>query len=195
MPRRSSSGDAPMIWEAAVGSIVEPISASVALARDHVGLVEEPQSPVAAQHVPRGFEVAPVAHDFAQALILDLRDINRGVPRGEQGRGADRVADFLVQRVHLIAEYRSVVGVGVEIEVAAVVSFFFLRIRRPPRSILFPYTTLFRHLPDRGLLPRPVRAPLNPRRELLLRCWYRSEEHTSELQSRFDLVCRLLLEK
>src|SRR6266702_6441757 len=120
MPRRSSSGDASMIWEAAVGSIVEPISASVALARDHVGLVEEPESLVAVKHVLRGFEVAPVAHDFTQALILDLRHVYRGVPRGEQGRSADRVADFLGQRVHLIAEYRTVVGVGVEIEVAAV---------------------------------------------------------------------------
>src|SRR6266496_2053175 len=67
--------------------------------------------------------------------------------------------------------------------------FFFLMIRRPPRSTLFPYTTLFRSDPSRtgkrcarvqGLLPD--------------RC-VRSEEHTSELQSRRDLVCRLLLEK
>src|SRR5256885_3769812 len=74
--------------------------------------------------------------------------------------------------------------------------FFFLMIRRPPRSTLFPYTTLFRswatarsvpahqpagtaavHLPAAGLQPR------------------RSEEHTSELQSPCNLVCRLLLEK
>src|SRR2546428_14191475 len=73
--------------------------------------------------------------------------------------------------------------------------FFFLMIRRPPRSTLFPYTTLFRSqalveaeasgvgkwpgatLPDIGQLTA------------------RSEEHTSELQSRSDLVCRLLLEK
>src|SRR3712207_7173163 len=93
--------------------------------------------------------------------------------------------------------------------------FFFLMIRRPPRSTLFPYTTLFRsrHVPHpavlggadrgggaraghrrrvddhagqgdrlRGLLRRPARVP-------------RSEEHTSELQSRQYLVCRLLLEK
>src|SRR6266851_8760907 len=66
--------------------------------------------------------------------------------------------------------------------------FFFLMIRRPPRSTLFPYTTLFqsRHrLSD----PQPARGPgrgaLGPR----------SEEHTSELQSHHDLVCRLLLEK
>src|SRR5690554_7229205 len=85
--------------------------------------------------------------------------------------------------------------------------FFFLMIRRPPRSTLFPYTTLFRshgRLRDRGALlveqlhgcnqggdrgrwdvghqPDPLRHP-------------RSEEHTSELQSRPHLVCRLLLEK
>src|SRR5438132_8744109 len=68
-------------------------------------------------------------------------------------------------------------------------------IRRPPRSTLFPYTTLFRS-PDRrrrtaGGWARPVRIILplpRPRRN-------RSEEHTSELQSHSDLVCRLLLEK
>src|SRR2546421_6282330 len=78
--------------------------------------------------------------------------------------------------------------------------FFFLMIRRPPRSTLFPYTTLFRSCREpqadwvavkvkanfceffsfiEGARPRPAR----------------SEEHTSELQSRSDLVCRLLLEK
>src|SRR5580698_11160301 len=67
--------------------------------------------------------------------------------------------------------------------------FFFLMIRRPPRSTLFPYTTLFRSRP-----------PIRPA------CWTRpttsswrgrprSEEHTSELQSHVNLVCRLLLEK
>src|SRR5690349_24254923 len=74
-------------------------------------------------------------------------------------------------------------------------------IRRPPRSTLFPYTTLFRS----GKLPREKRsqAVCNRQREpapdrgrhfedRLIR---RSEEHTSELQSRRDLVCRLLLEK
>src|SRR5438067_3772009 len=63
-------------------------------------------------------------------------------------------------------------------------------IRRPPRSTLFPYTTLFRSgttIPRRrSALPRRGRGAPAPRR---------SEEHTSELQSRFDLVCRLLLEK
>src|SRR3712207_7401189 len=97
--------------------------------------------------------------------------------------------------------------------------FFFLMIRRPPRSTLFPYTTLFRSRPPvlvrleradgdreavehrrrrpdqdgalratRPLRPAPQRAPR-------LRQTPRSEEHTSELQSRQYLVCRLLLEK
>src|SRR6266513_4583830 len=68
------------------------------------------------------------------------------------------------------------------------VSFFFLMIRRPPRSTLFPYTTLFRSEPR----TRPLRTS---RRARPCEDPSRSEEHTSELQSRFDLVCRLLLEK
>src|SRR2546422_11772907 len=69
--------------------------------------------------------------------------------------------------------------------------FFFLMIRRPPRSTLFPYTTLFRS-PRAPRRHHPQRAPsLRGSREGALR----SEEHTSELQSRLHLVCRLLLEK
>src|SRR2546429_5729609 len=86
------------------------------------------------------------------------------------------------------------------------VVFFFLMIRRPPRSPLFPYTPLFRSYRHRrgprvsapldilrprdapfGLVPRSRASPVPPRK--------RSEEHTSELQSRLHLVCRLLLEK
>src|SRR5256885_8358223 len=80
--------------------------------------------------------------------------------------------------------------------------FFFLMIRRPPRSTLFPYTTLFRSVP--ALLPgghprrragvRGVRLR-GRRRRLPARDVDRSEEHTSELQSPCNLVCRLLLEK
>src|SRR2546427_5952487 len=70
-------------------------------------------------------------------------------------------------------------------------------IRRPPRSTLFPYTTLFRSL--FGADPENVsrlcgQFPLSPARPATLR-WWRSEEHTSELQSQSNLVCRLLLEK
>src|SRR5476649_3049642 len=66
--------------------------------------------------------------------------------------------------------------------------FFFLMIRRPPRSTLFPYTTLFRSVPGGGAAGRPVRPCRRGAGD-------RSEEHTSELQSHSDLVCRLLLEK
>src|SRR2546426_2511659 len=77
--------------------------------------------------------------------------------------------------------------------------FFFLMIRRPPRSTLFPYTTLFRS-------PRGRRTRLRGRtswrsacrgrrRRARRRTTTRSEEHTSELQSPCNLVCRLLLEK
>src|SRR5207249_8783611 len=88
-------------------------------------------------------------------------------------------------------------------------NFLLLMIPRPPRSTLFPYTTLFRSL--RPVTCTPAVAPVvaksfstNVRRSPAgtstlsgdARCAaLRSEEHTSELQSRFDLVCRLLLEK
>src|SRR5256885_4475943 len=80
-------------------------------------------------------------------------------------------------------------------------------IRRPPRSTLFPYTTLFRSRPRRGaaraapnLAPRAVRigpagGPLSPGGPREVKFEKRSEEHTSELQSPCNLVCRLLLEK
>src|SRR3712207_8505593 len=87
--------------------------------------------------------------------------------------------------------------------------FFFLMIRRPPRSTLFPYTTLFRsvravgvllpgehrdELGDAGAVARRL-VPPAAEAQSLERHHHRSEEHTSELQSRQYLVCRLLLEK
>src|SRR2546430_8898000 len=76
-----------------------------------------------------------------------------------------------------------------------VVQFFFLMIRRPPRSTLFPYTTLFRS-PAPPLLPaRSVRRRTPPPGPDGRDDRPRSEEHTSELQSQSNLVCRLLLEK
>src|SRR2546428_3697672 len=87
--------------------------------------------------------------------------------------------------------------------------FFFLMIRRPPRSTLFPYTTLFRSVLTRTL--RRIGERVRERTRSVARRVFeiaqrsrtagsrvrprRSEEHTSELQSRSDLVCRLLLEK
>src|SRR3712207_8736353 len=87
--------------------------------------------------------------------------------------------------------------------------FFFLMIRRPPRSTLFPYTTLFRSLEgefpevrgglcDEGLGGRRLfheRLPIPPNPLRSIPVHRRSEEHTSELHSRPYLVCRLLLEK
>src|SRR2546422_5950453 len=90
--------------------------------------------------------------------------------------------------------------------------FFFLMIRRPPRSTLFPYTTLFRSLTEAQIVvretgnrltaptwrktPSPPAAAALPARGIdTARRARRSEEHTSELQSRLHLVCRLLLEK
>src|SRR5438876_10795704 len=70
---------------------------------------------------------------------------------------------------------------------------FFLMLRRPPRSTLFPYTTLFRSpvIADAPATRRRADAVAPP----ALPCRSRSEEHTSELQSPVHLVCRLLLEK
>src|SRR2546422_6144778 len=95
--------------------------------------------------------------------------------------------------------------------------FFFLMIRRPPRSTLFPYTTLFRSLRyhlegsgarvvvvrpgfvatrmTAGLRPAPFATTAEDVADCVVRGLERSEEHTSELQSRLHLVCRLLLEK
>src|SRR5256886_6808919 len=96
--------------------------------------------------------------------------------------------------------------------------FFFLMIRRPPRSTLFPYTTLFRSVrwpavvsgahpalvqlarlnlaqPGDAALGAGMLAALAPAAQLSIEDLQRSEEHTSELQSQSNLVCRLLLEK
>src|SRR2546430_17393384 len=74
--------------------------------------------------------------------------------------------------------------------------FFFLMIRRPPRSTLFPYTTLFRSLTCKcSSSPVTVSLKGNTAFNHVCGCSKRSEEHTSELQSQSNLVCRLLLEK
>src|SRR6266480_5579580 len=76
------------------------------------------------------------------------------------------------------------------------VPFFFLMIRRPPRSTLFPYTTLFRSGRPAAATRRGDRARRRVARGgRRLGRTTRSEEHTSELQSHVNLVCRLLLEK
>src|SRR2546429_3568402 len=78
--------------------------------------------------------------------------------------------------------------------------FFFLMIRRPPRSTLFPYTTLFRSNRILNAVSAAHTSQCMSQIVFLLKAFdenwsHRSEEHTSELQSRLHLVCRLLLEK
>src|SRR2546423_11759503 len=76
-----------------------------------------------------------------------------------------------------------------------IIFFFFLMIRRPPRSTLFPYTTLFRSRSHGGDGQQPDGPGARNGHDVVLRRAARSEEHTSELQSLAYLVCRLLLEK
>src|SRR5258705_12732450 len=92
------------------------------------------------------------------------------------------------------SEYsRSAYPIIVFFSILSYLFFFFLMIRRPPRSTLFPYTTLFRSDLQSGIIPL-FHYALRPGGYLFLGP-SRSEEHTSELQSLRHLVCRLLLEK
>src|SRR6266513_2686549 len=97
--------------------------------------------------------------------------------------------------MHTIASDGCLVIVNVPEPGAATLHlFFFLMIRRPPRSTLFPYTTLFRS-PARCRGCWSPCSPPCPGCSCGSTSGRRSEEHTSELQSRFEIVCRLLLEK
>src|SRR3712207_8556104 len=86
----------------------------------------------------------------------------------------------------------SLIILGIGRALTCIVSFFFLMIRRPPRSTLFPYTTLFRSVDEAVRIGALIGVGL---RRGFSDIFWRSEEHTSELQSRQYLVCRLLLEK
>ena len=105
----------------------------------------------------------------------------------------------------LLLIYRFVIFFFFSFFLSFFLSFFFLMIRRPPRSTLFPYTTLFRSRSQmflnayilNALTTVPVYTYLGSQcnQDFLERQLFRSEEHTSELQSLTNLVCRLLLEK
>src|SRR5205823_14556362 len=97
---------------------------------------------------------------------------------------------------HVRAIFQAILPLPSRRSVLHSLSSFFSMIQRPPRSTLFPYTTLFRSRLDQGR-GRPLRGPLRPGRQLETPTARqpRSEEHTSELQSLAYLVCRLLLEK
>src|SRR5439155_24093840 len=106
--------------------------------------------------------------------------------------------------LHHIPHFQITINSNPTVQCHSILYLFFLLIRQPPKSTLFPYTTLFRsegalrHQPPDRLAHRgqadAKRAGDEAEGELLSRR-ERSEEHTSELQSRGHLVCRLLLEK
>src|SRR5665213_378220 len=87
--------------------------------RNDERLVVEPEAALLLQYVARRFDVAAVAVHIRQAIVLDLRHVNRGVPGGKQRRRADRGGNFRRQRMHLVAEQRTLVGIGIEVEIAA----------------------------------------------------------------------------
>src|SRR5437868_15537040 len=93
--------------------------------------------------------------------------------------------------IYLFFDLRFCVDAGL----ALVLLFFFFTTRRPPSSTLFPYTTLFRSLAvEAGVVAHELHV-IHAGRGAGGAEAFQMEEHTSELQSRFDLVCRLLLEK
>src|SRR5690349_15136288 len=96
-PARIGAMDAPC-------AIASP---RVALARDHKRFIPEPEAAIFAQHVLRRLEIGAAADRFGETPVLDLRHIDRGVPGGKEGRGADAVADLGGERVHLVAEERT----------------------------------------------------------------------------------------
>src|SRR5476649_2739119 len=133
--------------------------------------------------------------DLVCRLLLEKKnahvsalDVLQEYEHDDAARSED--VEYEDQRLHLRLTFHRGVGCAPDR-----LEFFCLMIRRPPRSTLFPYTTLFRsnreHEGDddrRQSLPREDHLPdVDPAG--------RSEEHTSELQSHSDLVCRLLLEK
>src|SRR5947199_5360638 len=102
--------------------------------------------------------------------------------------------------VYIFSVLRLYPAILVALLLSAQLAFFFLMIRRPPRSTLFPYTTLFRSSPINTMFLKNQRSfqtqgKLRHTDLFEISAWPRSEEHTSELQSLRHLVCRLLLEK
>src|ERR1019366_4645919 len=90
---------------------------SVATARDDVGFVVKPESVMLAQNLSGGIEVTAALCHFRQPVVLDLGDIHRRVPCCKGRRGSDRPRDLIWQRFHIIAEARTVIGIGIKMEV------------------------------------------------------------------------------
>src|SRR5215469_15203671 len=101
-------------------SVLADATHSIAAPGHDEGLVVEPKAPVLLQYLLRRLEVRAALHDRVESLVLDLVDIDRRVPGGEQRRGADAIADLRGKRVHLVAEDRLVVRRRDEREIACV---------------------------------------------------------------------------
>src|SRR6267378_145901 len=138
----------------------------------------------------------PVVMKIVSPQILHKTEAGGVVVGVKSAQAAQEAFATIVDNARRYDAKASIEGVQIQQMLSGgqevIIGVFFLMIRRPPRSTLFPYTTLFRSQPCR----MQVTTSCSMRRA---GTWnstsLRSEEHTSELQSRRDLVCRLLLEK
>src|SRR4051812_34445819 len=90
-------------------------------ARDDEGLIPEPQAVVPLEHVTRHFEVAAISEHAFQPRVLYLAHVDRGIPGSKQRRCADRHRYLAGQRVHVVTEQRSRIGIGVEVQLPRIV--------------------------------------------------------------------------
>ena len=70
------------------------------------------------ENIGRCVEIIAACDNFVEPIIVDLADIDGCIPGGEQRRGADAVADFRRERMHVVAKYRALVGISIEVEIA-----------------------------------------------------------------------------
>src|SRR5687767_2124520 len=115
---RGESSSEPPTRSSAIRETSGACRGSVALAGNDIGLVKEPEASMFLQDLAGGIQIAGVAQRLRQAHVVHLRDVDGGVPRREQRGGADARRDLRGQRMHVVAENRSRVGVGVEVVVA-----------------------------------------------------------------------------
>src|ERR1700680_1145872 len=94
---------------------------SVPTARDDVGFVVKPEPVMLAQNLSDGIEITAALGHFSQPVVFDLGDIHRRVPCCKGRRGSDRAGDLVWQGFHIIAEDRTVIGVGIKIDRTSVV--------------------------------------------------------------------------
>src|SRR5262245_33548425 len=91
---------------------------SVATARNDIGFVVKPKSIMFAQNLSGGIEGSAVFSHFRQPVVFDLGDIHCRVPRCKGRRSSDRAGDLVGQRLHIITEDGTVIGIGIKVKVA-----------------------------------------------------------------------------